>query len=579
MRLGLRKLSLPGAIVLLGMIAALVAACGTTSSSGPSKAASQVLHMAWGGGGSTDIATLDPGQAADSGSIPIVDMVYDGLVTLDKSLNVQDWGADKVTTSPDGLTYTFHLRSDQAFSDGTAVKASDYAYAINRSDSPCLGSPVNYYLWSIKDAATFANETCTNGTITGSVQSLIGDSVVADDGAGTLTITLAQPAGYFLEAMTYSTSYALEQSVVTGANLGQDDKWTDNLSQGATGQGGSGMFYVSQWDHQGNLILKANPHWWGVSQGKKLSLTEVDFKIFADGDTEYNTYQSSSTFDFTDSVPAAQLAAARSKPDFHQSPLLGVGTVAFNWNIKPFDNLDARIAFCDAINRQLLATNVLQDAVVPSWHLVPEGMPGYNPSMTGPDGQTTFTADTANAQKHWQAYLATVGNKVPPIKYSYNTSSSAASAAAQALISGWNQVLQGANVQTDSTDWKTILKEEQQKKVQAYRFGWLADYPDPQDFLTLLYSTTSSYNENNASVPQADQLMAQADAISDPSKTQQRMSLYNQAEQLLVKQVAICPLYQYVNHYMAKTYVKGFLEDAQGIEATTEWPNVYIASH
>ena len=258
---------------------------------------------------------------------------------------------------------------------------------------------------------------------------------------------------------------------------------------------------------------------------------------------------------------------------------LGVGTVALNWNIKPFDNLDVRLAFCEAINRDLITTNVLHGASTPSWHLVPKGMPGYNPSVTGPDGQTTTTADVTNAQKHWQAYLATVGNKVPAIKYSYNTSSAAASAYAQALISGWNQILQGANVQTDTTDWKTILKEEQQKKVQSYRFGWIADYPDPQDFLTLLYSTTSSYNDANSSVPQADQLMTQADAISDPAKQDQRMQLYNQAEQLLINQVAVCPVFQYGNQYMARTYLKGFAENAQGQEAITEWPNVYIATH
>ncbi|WIG57608.1 MAG: dipeptide-binding ABC transporter, periplasmic substrate-binding component [Ktedonobacterales bacterium] len=583
MRLGLRKLSFPGLLVLLGTFALLVSACGSTNTSSGNLAANQTFNIAWAGGGSTDIATLDPGQASDSGSIPIVNMLYDGLVVLDKNLKVANWGADKVTTSADGLTYTFHVRPGQKFSDGTPVHASDYAYAIDRSDNPCLQSPVNYYLWSIKDAATYAGETCTNGVITGSVQTLIGDSVVADDGAGTLTITLAQPAGYFLDAMTYSTSYALEKSVVTGPNLGQDDKWTNTLaadtSGKATGQGGSGMFYVQTWDHQGNLILKANPNWWGVSAGKKPKLTQVNYKIFADGDTQYNTYNSSTTYDMTDFIPAAQLASAKSQPDYYSAPYLEVNTVALNWNIKPFDNLDARLAFCEVINRDLLNTTVSKGANIPSWHLVPKGMPGYNTSLTGPDGLTATTGDIAKAQAHWNAYLATVGGTPPPIVYSYNTSSSAAKLYAEALISAWNQNLPKANVTSDSRDWTTILKLEQQKKVQSYRFGWIADYPDPQDFLTLLYSTTSSYNEQNASVPQADQLMAQADAISDPAKQDQRMQLYNQAEQLLVNNVAICPLTQGQNYYRVRTYIKGFQENAQGQQATTEWPNVYVQQH
>ncbi|WIG58850.1 MAG: dipeptide-binding ABC transporter, periplasmic substrate-binding component [Ktedonobacterales bacterium] len=584
MRLGLRKLSLPGLIVLLGTFALLVSACGSTSNSASKNLAkSQVLNMTWAGGGSTDIVTVDPGQAADSGSIPIVNMLFDGLVVLDKNLKVADWGADKVTTSTDGLTYTFHIRPGQKFSDGTPVKASDYAYAINRSDNPCLQSPVNYYLWAIKDAQTFATETCTNGTITGAVQTLIGDSLVVDDGAGTLTITLAAPAGYFLQAMTYSTSYALEQSAVTGANLGQDDKWTNNLaadtSGKATGQGGSGMFYIKTWDHQGNLKLAANPNWWGVSAGHKPYLTEVDFKIFADGDTMYNTYNSGTTYDYSDGIPAAQLAAAKSLPDYVTAPYLLVNMVAMNWNIKPFDNLDARLAFCEVINRDLLNTTVSKGANTPSWHLVPKGMPGYNPNLTGPDGLTATTGDIAKAQSHWSAYLATVGGKAAPIAYSYNVSSAASKLYAEALISGWNQNLPGANVVSDSRDWATQLAAEQQKKLQLYRSGWIADYPDPQDFLTLLYSTTSSYNDQNASLPAADQLMAQADQISDPAKQDQRMQLYNQAEQLLVNNVAICPLTQGANYYRLRTYVKGYQQDAQGSEPTTEWPNVYIQQH
>ena len=74
---------------------------------------------------------------------------------------------------------------------------------------------------------------------------------------------------------------------MTGAGLGKDDTWLNNLAKGATGQGGSGMFYVSAWDHQGVLTLKQNPNWWGT----KPNFTTVDFKLFSSTDTEYSTYQ------------------------------------------------------------------------------------------------------------------------------------------------------------------------------------------------------------------------------------------------------------------------------------------------
>ncbi|HEX6798648.1 MAG TPA: hypothetical protein VF116_13150, partial [Ktedonobacterales bacterium] len=114
MRLGLRKLTVSGVVILLGTVALLVSACGSNTSTGPAKAKDQVMHIAWASGGGPDITTLDPGQASDTSAIPIVNMVFDGLVVLDKNLKVVNWGADKVDVSADGTTYTFHLRSGQA---------------------------------------------------------------------------------------------------------------------------------------------------------------------------------------------------------------------------------------------------------------------------------------------------------------------------------------------------------------------------------------------------------------------------------------------------------------------------------
>ena len=595
MRLGSRKLKLSSTVVLAGTLALLIAGCGsskTPTNTGPTNlASSQVMHMIWDGGGSPDIAAIDPAQAADSGSVPIVDLVFDGLVTLDKNLNTEFWGATSVDISPDGKTYTFHVRPGQKFSDGTPVKPSDYAWSMDRTLNPCVASPVNYYLWAINDAQTFSNETCdpkTNNITAGSGQTtpvlttLVGTDIVADDSANTLTVKLAQPAGYFLEAMTYNSSFALEKSIVQGDGfLGADDKWIDKMASGSpTGMGGSGMFYISKWDHAGNLILKANPNWWGRNAGKTPHITEIDYKIFSSTDTAYSTYQSDNTYEYSGGVPTPKVASAQSQPDFHKSPLLLVQTVAFNWHIAPFDNLDARQAFCLALNRDQLNSSVLKGIDTPSWHLVPDGMPGYNKNLTGIDGVTSTTGDQAKAASHWSAYTATLnGAAIPAIKYSYNQSSTTAAALAQALVGQWNQVLPKANVTLDSTDWKTVLKLEQSKKVQMVRFGWLADYPDPQDFLTLLYSTTSSYNEWYASVPDADSKMQQADQLTGASNQAQRMGLYNAAEQELVNQVAVCPLYQGPDIYQVRTYVNGYQEDAQGNNPLDNWVKMYIQSH
>jgi len=147
MRLGNRKISIAGLIVLMGTIALLASACGTSTTNGPTdKAKDQTMHMGWATGGGPDITTLDPAQCSDTSCGPLESMLFDGLVTLDKNLNVIPWAAKAPTVSSDGLTYTFTLQPNQKFSDGTPVKASDYAWSMDRSANPCLGSQLSYYL-------------------------------------------------------------------------------------------------------------------------------------------------------------------------------------------------------------------------------------------------------------------------------------------------------------------------------------------------------------------------------------------------------------------------------------------------
>src|SRR5260370_12425720 len=186
--------------------------------------------------------------------------------------------------------------------------------------------------------------------------------------------------------------------------------------------------------------------------------------------------------------PAQQIAAAKADPNsgFQQTPFLLFQGFSMNYNIKPFNNKDARLAFCQAINRTQVATNVLSGVATGSWHIVPQGMPGYNPNLTVPDG-ARLANNLTLAQQHWTAYKATLnGAPVPPIKISFNLSSTTAKALAEFYQSSWNQAF-GLNVSLDQTPWATILREEAQKTVQLFRFGWLADYTDPQDFLTLRF--------------------------------------------------------------------------------------------
>ena len=575
MRLGLRKLSLPGLIAALGAVALLAAGCGTPTSTGPANLAkNQVFQYNFPTGGSGDIATLDPDITTDANSITVGYLIYDGLQVLDQNLKLENWGAKSVETSSDGLTVTYHLRDNQKFANGTPVTSKNYAFSINRTLNPCLASPVSYYLFNIKGAAEFASETCKDGTITNSsgpvVTTLIGSSINTPDDK-TLVPTLTGPAAYFLQAMTYPTSYAIDPNVV-GSDI-TSEKWLDQL---ATGVGTSGMYQVKTWDHSGGkIVLVPNKNWWGLSAGKKPFLTEIDFTLFKDSDTAYAAYQAGQ---FDIGFPTSQLLAqAKTQPDFHQQGTLTYYGINFNWGKAPFDNLDARVAACLAINRDQLNSSILKGAAIPHWNIVPKGMPGYNPNITGPDGVTSTAGDPATAASHWAAYKSAAGAAaVNNFSYLYVASSTSSKQLAEAVQNMWQQAL-GVTVTLKGEDFNTYLQDSNSGNFIATRFGWLDDYPDPQDFLTLLFSSTAQYNSQKASVPAADTLMAQADANSTDNTA--RLQQYNQAEQLLVNNVATCPLYQSQNFYQLRTYVHNWTQSSGAFTPDDSWIATYITNH
>ena len=571
MQLHVRKWSLSGLIVLIGTIALLVAACGgggTTSSGGTAAPDSQqVLHDIL-TPGSNDIATLDPGLVQDAYSIVPINLVFPPLVTLDSKLDVVPWAASAApTVSSDGLTYTFSIRSGLKFTDGEPIDAAAYAYSMNRSLDPCTASPVAYYLYPVKDATTFNGESCKGGSVSGSITTLIGDSIVVKD-PQTLVVTLQQPAAYFLEAMTYPTSYAVPQNLIKQYG----NKWIDHLAD--NGGFGGNLFKVTKWDHNGSLVLDRNDSFWGT----KPKMREISYTIYKSIETEYNAYLAGQNDRGV--PPSTQYSAAKSKPDFHETGVLQIDYYAMNWKDAPFDDVRMRQAFDLAIDRQALATSVLHGTVIPSYHIVPKGMPGYNANLQSPDGTQSLTGNPTKATQLEQQYVQQKcgGNAAtcPPVTLTITTGSQDIQNEAEAALAMWQKAFPGYPIKIATTDFNTLLNDLAARKVQFWAIAWIADYPDPQDWLSLQFLPTAQYNDGNVNVPDANTLMTKADAEQNES---QRMTDYNSAEQMLVNQVAWMSTDQAKAFYEARSYVNGYTYDAQGLVPLEQWQTMYIASH
>ncbi|HEX9414239.1 MAG TPA: ABC transporter substrate-binding protein, partial [Ktedonobacterales bacterium] len=346
---------------------------------------------------------------------------------------------------------------------------------------------------------------------------------------------------------------------------------------GVTGQGGSGMYYVQSVTTpeagRTRVVLKANPNWWGLRAGRHPHLTEIDWTYFSAVDAAYSQY-AAGLYAVGYPTPTT-LASARTQRDFHQALTLDSLGVFMGWDQPPLDNPDARIALCLAIDRDALNQSAFGGARMPTWHLVPQGMPGYNGDLTGPDGVTNIHGDAARAQAHWQAYLRTLGGAPPAsMGLPYLLGSAVQDAEAHALQQQWQTVL---GVYVILVGYSSSPPRTTPNLGQPLALAdWSLDYPDPQDILSGLLDPTSPYNVEHINYPAAATLVQQADMSADAA---QRLAMYNQAEQLYINQAAWCPLAQSAVRYQVRSWVRGWTLDAAGIPANDAWIATYLVAH
>ncbi|HEY7348337.1 MAG TPA: peptide ABC transporter substrate-binding protein [Ktedonobacterales bacterium] len=566
---------------LLALLAMLLVGCGPSNGSASQLDANQVftwplIHVA-----NFNRLVLDPANVTDLYSATVTNAIYSGLVTTDRSLNVIPDLATAWEISPDGRTYTFHLRPDLHFSDGAPLTAQDFAYSINRALDPnicvpvsgpnCKGSPpAGIYLSNIKGASD---------RLSGAIPTLLDVGLLVPD-AQTLVIKLDQPVAYFLEALTYPTAFPVEKKLVDqyGNNYPQHKDWTTHLDEG----GSSGPFIIKSYEDT-KLTLVPNPYWFGP----KITLKEIVRPYVADPVDAYSGYRQGK-YDYSE-VPSQEYQAARDQEDFHEIGLLQTSYIGLNQGSPPFDDVDVRQAFALAINKQLIADRVLNGSAYPTNHIIPQGMPGFYTALTAPGiNSRTVTGDPDTAKKLLNDYYARNpdDNGNLSVDLAYTNESTDTVRIAQALQAMWQTILPGITVNLKGMTFHDLVTAvlgttvgNHDGALQMWMLGWSADYPDPQDWLSLQFSKGSPYNASNYQDGKgytAWKLMSQADIEQDPTK---RMSLYNQAEQQLVNDCAWIPYIQPKGIWRIKTYIQGFNPTALDLLSDLDWANVQVLAH
>jgi peptide/nickel transport system substrate-binding protein/oligopeptide transport system substrate-binding protein len=544
--------------------------------------AQQILRPLESGPNAGDLDSLDPAQIQFGFDYGMAQLIFPQLVTLDEKQQPVDWAAESHEISVDELTYTFHLHKGMVWSDGSPIDATTFAYSINRALDPCLESyTVSYYLFDLAGAEAFHNSACPDGAIK-STATLIGASIQTPDPL-TLRLTLAHPAGYFLAALTSPPSWAVPQPLIeeyttTGQYGGTKSTWTKHLLD--NGPFGGNLYLLTSWRHptwqQPNdgldqMTFERNERFWG----KKPLLRRIEYMLDSDVNALWQAFaQGKGDIGF---VPAAQLTAARTMKDVtvQQTPLLTYWYVTPNWQLAPFDDMRIRQAFSLALDRATLSPEASRTFRQPTIHLVPEGMPGYNPDLTdaaGRKGKDALTPDLDAARKLARAYAAEkCGGDYSkcPLVY-FPVEGQTATAMVQAAVDQWRQAFPGWGIQITGFPHMELKSFSY---LQLALGGWTQDYPDPQDFVSLLWKTGVDNNLSHVSDSRVDALLAQADGMSDQAA---RLPLYQQGEQLLVNQGAAIPLYQTMTVYALRSRVAGWRIAPTGVTPLSVWQTAYL---
>lgn len=546
------------------LLAMLLAACGQTSTSNHQKAPDnkQVFVSS-----SVDINTFDPALASDLNSVSAIQMVFTGLVSLDGNGNVQKQLADSWEFSPSSLTWTFHLKPNLKFSDGTPLTSHDIAWSINRALEKDTKSPTApYYLRYIKDADKLNS---------GAIRSIIGDSLIIPN-VNTIEIKVSQPVAFFLDTLTQPVAYPVEQALIEKYG----NSWTDHLEEG----GSDGPFKVKKYVHQQEIDFVPNDSYYGP----KPQLKEVRYPIYKQIDATYSDYLAN-RLDVT-GIPSANLDQAKLRPDYVHHVTLATNYYTMNYNIKPFDNIHIRQAFALAINKQKIVDKIWKGLYIATNHIIPQDMPDYNPNLKGPDGTSNLTGNPKMAQQLLQQGLKEEGwnsvSQIPSITLNYaSAGSQEVKDEVTELLQEWKSVLK-VTVNADDIDPNILFNDLSQganNPLSFYSAGWIADYPDPEDWTTLLFDNGSAQNSanygqnhsTNALQQQALQVrMEKADVLQDQTK---RLQEYAAIEQQLVNDVAWIPMEQQVAAGLRKPCIRGFQHTAMGFMPPDNWAKVYIS--
>ncbi|HYY88185.1 MAG TPA: peptide ABC transporter substrate-binding protein, partial [Chloroflexota bacterium] len=473
---------------------------------------------------------IDPNRSEFAPEAVVVRQVFEPLLQFDRDLKPVPGAASSFDVSPDGTTYTFHLRPDGKFSDGTPVRAKDFVYSYRRLLDPKTSAE---YASFFTDAGIVGAKAFNEGT--GSADDV---GVRATDDL-TFEVQLEQPIGYFANLAALWVVPPLRQDII--------DKAGEPWAQDPSTYVGNGPFKMSEWVHQDHITLVPNPNY----AGSKPVLQKVTMLMVGSYEADYAAYRNNER-DWA-LVPDADVQQVRGDPQLSKEAREYTELTTFwlqmNSARKPLDNPLVRRALARAIDRRALIRDVASGVGQPATSFIPPGMPGFQGEL-GKDIE--FDAVAAKDLLRQAGYADS--SSFPRLRFRFGTST-ANQTRAEFIQAQLRQNL-GIQIDLDSMELKAYQAAYKNKDYELSYGGWTADYPDPQDWLSGLFGCNASNNKYNYCNPAFDQAATKGDMLTEPNA---RLQSYAQAQQILHQDLPVAPLFYRGRMVLVKPWVQNLV--------------------
>ncbi|MBJ6385480.1 oligopeptide ABC transporter substrate-binding protein OppA [Enterobacter cloacae] len=492
-------------------------------------------------------ASLDPHKVESDVEFNIISDLFDGLVSVSPTGEIQPRLAEK-WENKDNTVWTFHLRPGITWSDGTPITAEDIVWSWQRLVDPKTVSPYASYPGSMR---------IVNGTDIAEGKKAPESLGVKAINDATLEVTLTQPNAAFLAMLAHPSLVPIDKVLV--GRFGE--KWTKPEHFVS-----SGAYKLSQWVVNERIVAVRNPHYWDNAH---TVINKVTYLPISSEAADVNRYKAGE-IDIVYTVPINQFAQLKKTlgSELDVSPQLATYYYQFNTTRPPFNDARVRRALNLALDKDIIAGKVLGQGQRPAWLISQPDIGGVK--LQNPD-YASWPMDKRIAEA--KKLLAEAGfNDSHPLSFNllYNTSESHQRIAI-AASSMWKKNL-GVEAKLQNQEWKTMLDTMHTHNFDAVRYAWIADYDDAATFLNT-FRTGDSQNTTQYSNPDYDRALVNA----AKSKTaQERGKFYQQAEDLLGRDVPAIPVYHYVRTHLVKPWVGGFTPDKLGYYYTKD---MYIKKH